>query len=304
MNEQKKQMAEAAILYYKKNYTQQEIANVMGLTRQTVSKLLGDAVKENIVEIKIHNPLEDCKILEEKICKKFNINKVIVCSVSKDIKELRMQMVVQQASKYLSSVLSQGSLKIGVSWGRTVSAVISEFSYIKTKGNIVFPLFGATDSEESCFLSNEQARNLAEKTGAEAKYAWFPYRPDNEEDCNLLKKTSYYNKMCDLWSDIDVAIVGIGNKTMLRIFEKTFGVSENNGHAIGDIATHFFDKSGKILPLYHNTLCASDENLKNAKKTVAIACGDDKVSAIKGALKTGLVDVLITDEYTARQLGE
>ena len=304
MNEQKKQMAEAAILYYKKNYTQQKIAEVLGITRQTVSKLLGDAVKENVVEIKIHNPDEDCKLIEQKICEKFNIDKVIVCSVSKDNEELRRQMTVQSASRYLSELLKNGHLKIGVSWGRTVSAVISEFLNIRTKGNIVFPLFGATDSEESCFLSNEQARNLAEKNVAEAKYAWFPYRPDNEEDCKLLKKTSYYHKICDLWSDIDVAIVGIGNKSMLRVFEKSFGVGENNGHVIGDIATHFFDKLGKILPLYHNTLCASADDLKNAKETVAIACGDDKVSAIKGALKTGLVDVLITDEYTARQLGE
>ena len=53
MENSKKQMAEAAVLYYEKEYTQQEIANLMGLSRQTVSKLLTDAVKENIVEIKI-----------------------------------------------------------------------------------------------------------------------------------------------------------------------------------------------------------------------------------------------------------
>ena len=45
-------MSEVAILYYEKKHTQQEIANLMNLSRQTVSKLLNDAVKENIVEIK------------------------------------------------------------------------------------------------------------------------------------------------------------------------------------------------------------------------------------------------------------
>jgi len=56
MDIQKKQMSEAAILYYEKNYTQQKIAQIMNLSRQTVSKLLNEAIKENIVEIKIHNP--------------------------------------------------------------------------------------------------------------------------------------------------------------------------------------------------------------------------------------------------------
>ena len=49
-------MWEAATLYYEKKHTQQEIAELLGLSRQTVSKLLNDAVKENIVEIRIHDP--------------------------------------------------------------------------------------------------------------------------------------------------------------------------------------------------------------------------------------------------------
>ena len=56
------------------------------------------------------------------------------------------------------------------------------------------------------------------------------------------------------------------------------------------------------MELYENTLCASKENLKNAKETVAIACGDDKVEAIIGALHTGTIDTLITDEYTAKKM--
>ena len=38
--------------------------------------------------------------------------------------------------------------------------------------------------------------------------------------------------------------------------------------------------------------------------TVAIACGDSKLKAITGALRTGIVDVLITDEYTAQHILE
>ena len=44
--------------------------------------------------------------------------------------------------------------------------------------------------------------------------------------------------------------------------------------------------------------------LKNSRHTVAIACGDNKVAAIMGALRTGIIDTLITDEYTARKILE
>ena len=62
MNNQKELMAEIALLYYKKGLTQQEIANCLQLTRQTVSKLLSDAINENVVEIIIHTQKRSAKI--------------------------------------------------------------------------------------------------------------------------------------------------------------------------------------------------------------------------------------------------
>ena len=61
MKTEKILMSEVATLYYKKNMTQQEIAETLHLSRQTVSKLLSDAIEEKIVEIIIHNPEKDCK---------------------------------------------------------------------------------------------------------------------------------------------------------------------------------------------------------------------------------------------------
>ena len=40
MKNQKELMVEVALLYYKKGFTQQVIADTLNLTRQTVSKLL------------------------------------------------------------------------------------------------------------------------------------------------------------------------------------------------------------------------------------------------------------------------
>ncbi len=302
MNYQKKQMEEAAILYYEKKRTQQEIAAIMNLSRQTVSKLLNEAIKENIVEIKIHNAENDCVELEHKICDKFKIKNAVVCGVSNANDWLRKLMTVKIASEYILPILKKGNQKIAVSWGRTIQMLIDEFQDINTTKNVVFPLFGATDQEQTYFLSNELARKFADKVGAQVKYAWFPYRPDCIDDCELFKKTSYYKKLNNLWSDIDVAIIGIGNNEIIQTFGKIFGYNEKCTAAIGDISTHFFDINGTFVELYENTLCASKENIKNAKQTIAVACGDDKANAIIGALRTHLIDTLITDEYTARKI--
>mgnify|MGYP002514149366 CR=1 FL=1 len=41
---------------------------------------------------------------------------------------------------------------------------------------------------------------------------------------------------------------------------------------------------------------------QNAGEKIALAYGNDKVEAIYGALKTGVIDTLITDEYTAKAI--
>ena len=177
--------------------------------------------------------------------------------------------------------------------------LIDEYPRITSKSNVIFPLFGATNQEQSCFSSNELARSFADKTGSKVKYAWFPYHPDCVDDCRLFKKTSYYKEVAELWNNIDLAIVGIGNHSIIQTFGKIFGYNQKFSAVMGDISTHFFNYSGDFTDLYENTLCASTENLLNAKNTIAIACGADKTEAVIGALRTKTIDTFITDEYTA-----
>ncbi len=298
----KELMSEVAVLYYEKGLTQQEIARELFLSRQTVSKLLSQALKDKVVEITVHCAKKDCERLELELKNKFGVNNAVVCSTSSNVSLIRQLMTIKGAVNYLLPIIEEGNKNVAVSWGRTIQALISEFPEINTAGNMVFPLFGATNHEEVCFASNELSRLFADKISAKVKYAWFPYKPDNDLDEELFKNTSYYKNLRELWDNIDLAVVGIGNSKVIQFFEKTFGYSEKNCDVVGDIVTHFFNADGEIVKLRSNTLRATTDNLKKAKEVVAVASGDDKIIAIKGALKTGLIDTLITDELTAKAI--
>ena len=301
-SDEKLLMWEAATLYYKNGYTQQQIAERMALTRQTVSGLLRGAIKENIVEIKIHDPQQDRKGLEAMLCERFALSGAAVCAVSGKDDVLRQMMTVKAAVKYLEPILSHGKMKIAVSWGRTIRELIQALPLMCAPDTLVFPLFGATDAEDPCFSSNEMARSLSDKICAQARYAWFPYLTENEQDLSLLKKTGYYKKIEELWSQIDLAIVGIGNRDIVSRFGNIIGCPVETDCIAGDIATHFFNDRGESLYAKTHKLCASVDDIRNAKKTIAVACGSKKADAIKGALQTGLIHTLITDEHTARQI--
>lgn len=299
MKSQKRLMAEISLLYYKKGLTQQEIANSLNLTRQTVSKLLTNAVSEGIVEITVHNPESERKEIEADLKRNFQINAVIA-SVSKNNYELRELATIEKAIQYLLPILEKGNLQIAVSWGRSVQNLIKQFPSIITVGNTVFPLFGSTEHEQSYFLPNELAREFAIKLEARIKYAWFPYKPECEQDLQLFQRTSYYKDMQKQWSCFDIAIIGIGNNTAFRLLNPAFTESENTKQVVGDVATHFFSGNGELVEVNDHTLRISANYLKNRGGKIAIAYGNDKVDAIIGAIKAGFVDTLITDEYTAR----
>ena len=151
MKTEKILMSEVATLYYKKNMTQQEIAETLHLSRQTVSKLLSDAIEEKIVEIIIHDPEKDCEELEKQICAAFGIRSCVVCSVSGRNESVHRLMTVQAAVDYILPIIKAGNQKIALSWGRTIQELIQNHPEISTIGNTVFPLFGATDNENSYF---------------------------------------------------------------------------------------------------------------------------------------------------------
>ena len=304
MQTEKTLIYEVSTLYYKKNMTQQEIADALHLSRQTVSRLLSDAIEEKIVEIIIHDPQRDCEALEAQICAVFGLRSCVVCGVSGRNEAVHRLMTVKAAIDHILPIIQKGNQKIALSWGRTVQELIQNLPRLSTNGNTVFPLFGATDNENSYFSSNELARTLADKLDATPKCAWFPYMADSDGDFVLLQQLDYYKQMQEMWNTADLAILGIGNTEILDIFGKTFGYSQIHNLAIGDIATHFFDKKGNFVDLYSNTLCASVENIRNAKESVAIACGKEKAEAIAGALRTNMIDTLITDEHTARSILE
>lgn len=69
--------------------------------------------------------------------------------------------------------------------------------------------------------------------------------------------------------------------------------------------TRFFDRLGRpVGELDRRTIAITWSELRAIPTVVAVAAGLDKTRAIAGALRTGSVDMLVTDELTARAILE
>ena len=70
--------------------------------------------------------------------------------------------------------------------------------------------------------------------------------------------------------------------------------------AVGDLAGHFFRADGTFVEDWSERMLAVPvDALRRLNGVFAVAAGSGKARPILGALRTGVIDVLVTDRHTA-----
>jgi DNA-binding transcriptional regulator LsrR (DeoR family) len=70
---------------------------------------------------------------------------------------------------------------------------------------------------------------------------------------------------------------------------------------VGDICARYFDIQGRFLDSddYKHIIGIPVESLRGVKKIICVIGGIEKAYSLLGALRTGLLKILVTDEQTA-----
>jgi DNA-binding transcriptional regulator LsrR (DeoR family) len=105
----------------------------------------------------------------------------------------------------------------------------------------------------------------------------------------------------------EVALVGIGTLDDTAPLIRDGHISRRDRQrlqaqgAVGDMSTRFFNAEGEPVHVLDDRLIAVEwEQLKAIPLVIAMAAGLEKRAAVLGALRAGCIDVLVTDESTAR----
>jgi DNA-binding transcriptional regulator LsrR (DeoR family) len=71
--------------------------------------------------------------------------------------------------------------------------------------------------------------------------------------------------------------------------------------AVGDLCSRFYSADGQLIDsdLDRRTIGITFDALKRVPRVIGIAWGQEKVPAILGALRLGVLNVLVTDKMTA-----
>ena len=120
------------------------------------------------------------------------------------------------------------------------------------------------------------------------------------------------SQITDCWNDLDVTMIGIGTlvESLSEALRALFSDSDfrelDHYGAVGNICTRFYDTGGNACPMeiHQRMLNISFEQLRRVPVNIAVAGGIHKWRAIRSAMIGKIIDVLVTDEHTARAIVE
>ncbi len=294
-----------AELYYERDLRQPEVAAVTGFSVSKVSRLLSAAREQGIVHISVEPAGEERPAVAAELGERFGVQVEITPGRERDDAAAARLCGLAAADRLLARLPESGA--IGIAAGYTVSALASALPRLERPELRIVPIVGGWDTQHQFLDGNQVARRVADRLGGEARTLHAPAVLDTAEMRAALLRDSTIAATASQWSSLALAVVGVGGspeghpgyRTVVdRLGEASRDDLRRLG-AVGDLAGHFFRVDGSILESWsQRTLAIPVDDLGRVGVVFAVAAGSAKAVPILGALRTGLVDVLVTDRPT------
>ncbi len=299
-----------AKLYYRSDFSQQKIAQELGVSRPSISRLLQYAKDKGYVNIQIVDPVEDMSIMEQRLKDKLHLKDVKIASSTINDEEEIKKYISIAAAQYLDGIIKDGDI-IGVGWGTTLYNMSQALIPRSIKGSQVVQLEGGLSNSEWNNYSREILENFANNFNTVAQYLPLPVIFDNKATKEQVDKDRYIKLILELGRHANIALFSVGtvrpNALFFRLGYTDIQEQEKiQRNSVGDICSRFFDVEGRVCnrDLDERTVGITLSELRDKEYSIMISGGEGKINAIKAALKGRYANVLITDQFTGKALLE
>jgi deoxyribonucleoside regulator len=307
-NDKIKKVIEAAKLYYQLDYSQNQIADTLGVSRPTVSRLLQQAKAEGIVTIEIQDPTEDVEVLKSALKIKFKLQHVIVAYTPTYEDAIVKRYIGQAAASYLNELVKDGDT-IGASWGSTMYQVSLHLKTRSLINSFVVQLNGGVSDADVLVSPSEIVHLFGKAFNVTPYFMYLPAIVDHILVKQSMMTDRHIRRVMDMGKSANIAVFTAGTPTPDSVLINSNYFRENEleiikNKAIGDICSRYYDFNGEIcLPsLDERTVGIELADLRSKEHSILVAGGPSKVNAIFGALRGKYANTLVTDQITAKAL--
>ena len=299
---------DVAKLYYQSEFSQQQIAQQMGISRPSVSRLLQYAKEQGYVNIQIIDPVENMEELERRLAQKYGMQEVRVAySTLNDPGEIK-KYIGSKAAEYLNEIARDGDI-IGVSWGTTMYNVACRLKSRPLQGAQIVQLKGGVTDGKSTTYADEILEKFAKAFSTIARYLPLPVIFGTKEVKEMVDQDRHIKRILELGRQANIAVFTVGTvKEDALLFRLGYIEAADKVKlqqiAVGDICSRFFDRAGEICnaEIDDRTVGIKLAELRDKERSILVAGGERKVEAIRAALVGQYANVLINDQYNAKAL--
>lgn len=306
--------SQVARLYFDRQLSKVEIANQLGISRFRVARLIEGALADGRVRIEYRDvPVED-RALATAIEGAFGIDLCAVADVP--ARDDQVAPVARLAGAVVDGLIGPAEV-IGIAWGSTMAAVIRELPARTASEIQVVPLAGSSQRLAREEDAGALTRALADRLGGTDHPLFAPAFVADPSVRDALLREPEVSRTIARYADLTLAIVGIGamphdgreaSSSLLRsgVLDVTEIAHLRELGAVGDLVVHPFDAEGRFVApeLAARAVAIDAERLRATPRVIAVAAGVGKAAAIRGALRSGVVRILVTDRATARAILE
>lgn len=299
--------ARAAWMYYVGGMRQDRIAEEMGISRQRAQRLVARAVQDGLIRVRIDHPLAACLELERDLKRKFGLKLARVApsiGTGADVLKAIAPVAAVEVERLFAAEVPE---VIGLGTGRTLRAVVENMQAVEGRHHKLVSLIGNVSPDGSASFY-EVVMRFADRTGALHYPMSVPVMARDAEELALYRSLPHVRSSRALAGAAGRVIVGIGQMGAdAPLYVDGFITAEEldslrKAGAVGEICGHVFDAEGRYLDHRINDLMVGVRVENSPGGALCVGGGDNKIKALRGALKGGIVAGLITDEGSARAL--
>jgi DNA-binding transcriptional regulator LsrR (DeoR family) len=322
------QIVRAAWLYHVAGNTQEQTADLLGISRVKVNRLLAEARESGIVKISIEHRFARMVEIEESLRHRYDL---LFCRTTPPLLSYTMNRrksvpsrsrleaespIARRAVGIVAADLLRERLQadessvIGVGWGRSIAEIPNHLVGVtKPKAKFVSAMGSLTRTSAANLF--EVVYQFAERTGGEGHFLPVPFIANTIADRQIFMSQRIFKETLALAEQANFYIVTFGpcdEHSLLFRHRYLSGIELQDlkrAGAVCDCMGKFFDANGQVVSsdVNQRTLAVDLEYLYD-REVILLCAGREKLQAVKGLLKAGFVNGLIIDGDTALLLNE
>jgi DNA-binding transcriptional regulator LsrR (DeoR family) len=300
--------ARAGWLYFIAGHTQDEIARTLKVSRATAQRLVSLCLAERLITFRLAHPIAACMEMAARLQERFSLLHCEVVPVD-PAAPLSVAGPAERAASLLEATLrAEKPIIVAMGTGRTMRAAVEQVPAMDCPDHRLVSLVGNISADGSASFFDTVGR-LADLTKARHYPMPLPFLLPSAQERDQLLRIEPIGRVRALAARADLRMVGLGQMDRHAQVHVDGFISHEELlelmrlGAVGEVTGWAFDAEGRIIAGGTNRRITSVEPpVPAGALTVAAAHGPAKVPAIRAALRGRLINGLITDEATARNV--